>query len=432
MASGPFVYALPRRSQPRQGEELMSTNCPRVAFFTDNFHEVNGIALTSRHLIAYARKNDFPFLAVYCTDDAAHTEDEHPLALPLRRGRLTISVERDFVFDILFWRYAARVREALRSFRPDVIHVTSPGDIGLLGTRLAMQMRIPLVASWHTNLHEFAGRRLSKLLRIMPEMIRSSASQTAERGVLYIAQRFYKIARILMAPNPELAEMLEASTGKPTYIMLRGVNTNLFSASKRTANDGVFRLGFVGRISPEKNVRFLVQVEKALLAERRSGFRFVVVGNGSELGWLKSNLIHADFPGVLRGEALAEAYANMDAFVFPSQTDTFGNVILEAQASGVPVLVTPQGGPKFLVQHGISGFIARDQSDFVRGILSLMDDLPRRVAMGRTARSHAEERSWDRVFEDVFKVYKLAASEPRHGMRGILPQRSHLVSWLAY
>jgi hypothetical protein len=89
----------------------MSTNCPRVAFFTDNFHEVNGTALTSRHLIAFARKNDFPFLAVYCTDDAAHTEDEHPLALPMRRGRLTISVERDFVFDILFWRYAAKVRE---------------------------------------------------------------------------------------------------------------------------------------------------------------------------------------------------------------------------------------------------------------------------------------------------------------------------------
>jgi glycosyltransferase involved in cell wall biosynthesis len=245
----------------------------------------------------------------------------------------------------------------------------------------------------------------------MPRPVKDLAGGAAERSVLRIVQRFYKIARLVMAPNPELAEMLRLSTGKPVHLMLRGVDTSRFSPSKRTVTDGRFRMGFVGRLSPEKNVRFLAALEKALLAEHRSGFRFLIVGDGSELDWLKRNLVHADFTGVLRGEPLSEAYANMDAFVFPSQSDTFGNVVLEAHAAGVPAVVTRHGGPKFLVQHGVSGFIANDEAGFVRSVLALMTNPARRNAMGQAARLHAESRSWDRVMEDVFKTYALAASD---------------------
>jgi glycosyltransferase involved in cell wall biosynthesis len=193
--------------------------------------------------------------------------------------------------------------------------------------------------------------------------------------------------------------------------MVRGVDTELFTPFRRTKAGGPLSLGFVGRISPEKNVRFLAQLESAVLAAGVNDFQFVVVGDGSELRWLKNNLRKARFTGVLRGEELARAYADMDIFVFPSQTDTFGNVILEAQASGVPAVVTSQGGPRFIVEQGRTGFIAGDDQDFIRLVLFLMSHAEFRKTMAREARVQAKSRCWARVCERVYDVYAQAAEQ---------------------
>ena len=171
-------------------------------------------------------------------------------------------------------------------------------------------------------------------------------------------------------------------------MMQRGVQTDLFSPSRRTAADGLIRIGFVGRLSPEKNVRFLPKVERALTERGITRFRFLIVGDGSERRWLESNLENADFTGVLHNEALAEAYANMDIFAFPSNTDTFGNVVLEALASGVPAVVMSGGGPKYLVEQGFSGFVARDEEEFIGLVSRLMsspDEHRRMRGQARTA-----------------------------------------------
>jgi glycosyltransferase involved in cell wall biosynthesis len=190
--------------------------------------------------------------------------------------------------------------------------------------------------------------------------------------------------------------------------MQRGVQTDLFSPSRRSVQDGVFRIGFVGRLSPEKNVRFLSKLERALAARGAKNFRFLIVGDGSEKAWLQSNLKNADFTGVLRGEALADAYANMDLFVFPSTTDTFGNVVLEALASGVPAIVTDSGGPKYLVQHGLSGFIAETEQDFIGFALQAISCPNEHRARREEARNAALKVSWDCVFEEVYRTYELA------------------------
>ena len=107
-------------------------------------------------------------------------------------------------------------------------------------------------------------------------------------------------------------------------------------------------LGFCGRLSIEKNVALLARVRTELIAKGITDFRFLIIGHGKEEGWLRQHLPNAEFTGVLRGKDLARAYANMDLFVFPSHTDTFGNVVLEALASGVPAIVTPDGGPRYM------------------------------------------------------------------------------------
>ena len=184
------------------------------------------------------------------------------------------------------------------------------------------------------------------------------------------------------------------------------MDTEKFGPAKRTASDGIFRLGFVGRLRAEKNVRLLVDLEKELLKAGKSNFKFLIVGEGNEREYLEKNLQNAEFTGFLEGEALAEAYANMDVFIFPSETDAFGNVAQEANASGVPAIVTNQGGPKFIVRHNESGFIAESLQDFVKFTLELMDNPDRLTAMRKTARESAMSRSWDSVFDKVYDAYR--------------------------
>lgn len=324
-------------------------------------------------------------------------------SVQLRRGWASFSVERDLAFDLALWRDLSFVKEALLAFRPDVVHITSPGDVGLLGLYLAHSLKIPLVASWHTNLHEFGARRLSKFASWAP-------AKQAERVMLDLLGLFYSSARVTLAPNPEWVTWLAARTRKPSFLMSRGVDSELFNPSRRTIRDGVIRIGYVGRVSPEKNVRRLVDIRAALKRAGHRDFRFVIVGDGSELPWLREHLRDAEFTGVLRGERLAEAYANMDVFLFPSHTDTFGNVVQEAMASGVVPVVSASGGPKYIVEEGISGFVAQDESEFAVHTGTLMAFPARLTLMRRAAREKAETASWDRVFEKVYEAYRLAAS----------------------
>ena len=270
---------------------------------------------------------------------------------------------------------------------------------------MAWRLGVPVVGSWHTNVHEFAARRAARLIGWLPAGVQSAVAHTIERRVLDAALLFYRIPRILLAPNAELVELLERRTGRPTRLMRRGIDADRFSPAWRTADDGVFRLGYVGRLSPEKNLRSLVDVEGALRARGAPPFRLVIIGDGRERAWLATHLQRAEFPGILEGDALSRAYANMDLFLFPSTTDTFGNAVLEALASGTPAIVTPAGGPKTIVEDGVSGIVADAPAGFADGALSLMRDRGRLERMRAAARARALEFSWDRIFEDVYAVY---------------------------
>ena len=136
---------------------------------------------------------------------------------------------------------------------------------------------------------------------------------------------------------------------------------------------------------------------------------FLIVGHGAEEATLRQGMHSADFTGVLHGGALATAYANMDLLVFPSHTDTFGNVVLEALASGVPAIVTPDGGPRYIVRTAASrepetGMVARDEG-FAQAIASLLMDPARLEAMRRNACAYAQGCSWDAVFDGVYAAY---------------------------
>ena len=204
-----------------------------------------------------------------------------------------------------------------------------------------------------------------------------------------------------LAPTPSQVRWLEDATGRPAFLMPRGVDCEQFHPRQRSVNDGVLRLGYVGRVTPEKRVRFLVDIEQALLATGHRNFSILVVGDGNERAWLERNLRHGVFTGVLRGQFLAEAYANMDLFVFPSRTDTYGNVVQEAAASGVPAIVTTHGGPQCLIVPGVTGFATENDQEFVDRVLKLVAEPARLRTMGTAARQNILAASWDAALETV-------------------------------
>jgi len=381
---------------------------PRVAYFPDSFHEVNGVAHTSRHFEAFARRRNLPFLCVRAGDrPQALTEDGNVMTLELPRGILSFALEKDLRFDPAFLRHVPLIDEVLERFQPDLIHITGPSEVGMLGAVLAYNMGLPLAASWHTNVHEYAARRSDWFLKLLPEQTSEQGGRIIEDLTMAATASFYSVAQVLYAPNPELCRQLEQATGRPCKLMPRGVDAELFNPAKRkrAAEDHDFVLGFVGRLSVEKNVALLAQVQEELEKMGRKDFRFLIVGHGAEEGWLRERLHRADFTGVLRGEELATAYANMDLLVFPSHTDTFGNVVLEALASGVPAVVTPDGGPRTIVRDGKTGRIVAD-AEFAAATSGILGDPAKHAQMRRDARTYALTMSWDSVFEGVYAGYE--------------------------
>ena len=411
-ASGVRSSTLGRPNPANSANPAISANpaspaLPRIAYFPDSFHEVNGVAHTSRHFEAFARRRGLPFLCVRAGERAQAFEDEGCVqTLELPRGFLSFALEKDLRFDPAFPRHIPQVWETLERFRPDIIHITGPSEVGVVGACLAYQLGVPLVASWHTNVHEYAARRSNWFLRMLPEPASTATGQKIEDLALATIGWFYRWAQILFAPNPELCRLLERYTNRTCHLMPRGVDSELFSPAKRrrATNDAEIVLGYVGRLSIEKNVALLARVQTQLEAAGIRNFHFKIVGHGAEEAWLRERMPRAEFTGVLKGEALAAAYADMDLFVFPSHTDTFGNVVLEALASGVPALVTPDGGPCSIVRDGATGRVAKDD-DFAQTIAELLADPQKHKQMRNAARAYALTAGWDAVFEGVYAAY---------------------------
>ncbi len=307
-----------------------------------------------------AKRRNIPVLSVHSCSETRLVHDGSIARLGLKRSSMfSFGLEHDQRFDLSMRRHITRVAETVEWFAPDVLHFIGASDVGLLGASLGRRLNIPMVASWHDDLHERATR--------LPLML------------------FYKIPRVCMS----------------TSLTSRCVNTDLFTPARRRGSNAIVNIGYVGRLSTQEDVRLLHAVEAELDVEGLD-VRFTIVGDGSEREWLNQNMLRAEFTGVLCGDALADAYAQMDIFVFPSQTDTGGNEVLEAMASGVPAVVMAAGGHRFMAEALRASDCRRQPAAFVEGVRALVKNRQRRVKMGIAARAHAVDLfSWDRIFIDI-------------------------------
>ncbi len=163
------------------------------------------------------------------------------------------------------------------------------------------------VGSWHTNLHEFAAHRLKRMFSFLPVSTASAISNFAERRIFDGAILYYRMPKVVLAPNQELIDILAKRNDRKVFLMSRGVDTTEFSPAHRIVSDNIFRIGFVGRLRAEKNVRMLADLEKKLLAAGATNFKFLIVGEGNEREWLEKNLQYGGIHRLSRRQAFSRS-----------------------------------------------------------------------------------------------------------------------------
>lgn len=385
---------------------------PRVVLFADTYQEINGAANFLRRLVAFAKENDYPFLCVRSGTETKVFDEGSVRFLDLKRGRASVPLDGDLKYDPFLWKNRALVKQTVKEFKPDVIHLTGLNDISQFGFVHAHFMHIPAVATWHTNTHEYAAERLLSLTPWLPEKVQKTVGRIVERTTMFGLMKLYFAAQMQLAPNEDLVDEIRRMTNRPSFLLRRGVDIDSLSPAKRTRldDDREFVIGFVGRLRAEKNVRALAKVDAALQKAGVSNYRFLIVGGGDEKPWLEKNLRYAEFAGEIRGEQVAEAFANMDLFVFPSLTDAFANVVLEAMSSGVPAIAFPVGGPKFLIENNVSGFVSDSELQLADKVVEIVKSPQILRPMREAARRFAEEHSWSAIFQKTYEYYRICAS----------------------
>jgi glycosyltransferase involved in cell wall biosynthesis/predicted metal-dependent phosphoesterase TrpH len=303
--------------------------------------------------------------------------------------------------------------EALAEGRYDLLHLCSPGPAGVAAALIARTLELPLVGSYHTELGAYAGLR-SGDLRLRAGMDAGLAA-------------FYGLCSVVLSPSDPADESLRA-LGIPSSRIARwdrGVDTARFDPSLREppARPGELTVLYAGRLTKEKGVDLLA--DAFLRAHARDPrLRLALAGGGPEEQALRERLgERAVFLGWLEGDALARAYASADLFLFASSTDTFGQVILEAQASGLPVVAVAEGGPRTLIEDGRTGLLRPADPDALAAALCDLAAAP--AARGRLAAAALQEvrgRTWERALERLAEGYRLALGESGPGERiGAVP-----------
>ncbi len=367
----------------------------RVAVFTDNdFDKVNGVTTTWRAVLDVARASRG--VRMFTASDADVDLPDYYAAGSFGAG---LPWYRDMR---VFWPSVTRFDRELRRHRTTVIHVATPGPVGLVGRYLAGRHGLPLVGSYHTQLGDY--------VRVF------SGSRMLGSALDRYMRWFYRPCASLLAPSESTAGDL-ARRGYPAErlgVWPRGVDCDRFSPARRSetlrrawrVDERRPAIIYAGRLSAEKGLRAAGAFQRAL-HRHAVDHRFIFVGDGplrSELGTLMPDAV---FTGTLSHDEVAAAMASADLFYFPSATDTFGNVVLEAQASGLPVLVSDRGGPCQQMRPGVTGEVctADDVGAFAQAAVGLLRDPRRRAACTAAARDYALGRSWEAAVQPLFAAW---------------------------
>jgi glycosyltransferase involved in cell wall biosynthesis len=385
----------------------------RVTLVTETyFPQVNGVSRTLGELVRFLRKNGDEVQLIYPDYgeplDREQVQTVRSIVLPFYREiRLPLPP-------------FGHVHRAIQSFQPDVIHIATEATLGWSVLRRASSRRLPVVSSFHTNFDQYSGHY----------------GVGWARAIIWRYLRwFHNNTRETYVPSETTITELEGRGFERVVLWRRGVDSSLFRPNRPGRLDVRRALGwaaddvvitYVSRIAPEKNVDYLAD-GLAIVASERPDVRFLLVGDGPSRPALEQRLGSiAHFAGYLQGDALADHYAASDIFAFSSLTETFGNVVLEAMASGLPVVALRAGGVGESVHSGTTGILvdpSEPPASFASALVRLIEHPEQRMAMALAARDYAVSQSWDAIMGGLRERYQRVIDERARTLTASAPAR---------
>ncbi|HDR3890048.1 TPA: glycosyltransferase family 1 protein [Bacillus cereus] len=366
----------------------------RVAIFTDTFTpQVNGVAKTLERLTKYFQKENI----AYSVFAPQHTAEDNFVTNVNKMRSIPLTIlypECRFAFP------TPRIKRELLAFKPDIIHIATPFNMGLCGLYYAKKLNIPVVGSYHTDFDAYLRYYKIEFLSNM---------------LWNYLKWFHSHMQKNFVPSPETLHQLKKKGFQQLYIWGRGVDCTLFHP---TYNKDLFRkkynitaeyiLSYVGRLAPEKDIDTL-QTLIQMTNKKRDDIHWLIAGDGPLAKGLHENVqkTNVTFTGYLQGVDLAEAYASSDLMVFPSTTETFGNVVLESLACGTPVIGANSGGVKNIITDGKTGVLCepKNEDSFLSSIYELLNNEEMRKQISLDARSYAATQSWDEISNNLLMHY---------------------------
>jgi len=369
------------------------------AWFTDTLEDVNGVATTIRKMTAAGAAAGKELVVVTSRSDQQISDIPIKNFPPIGEFELP-----EYELQRLSFPPILQMLDYIQREKFTEIIISTPGPVGLTALLAAKMLNLQTSGIYHTDFPQY--------IRILTEdsFLESMAWRYmhwfyGQLDTVFVNSEEYRQSWIKHGFDPAKLKILP-----------RGLDTELFHPARREPeffekfgeHNGEIRLLYVGRISREKDLDLLAAAYRRLRDEGLP-VQLFVVGHGPYSEAFGKSLPEAIFMGYLTGNELAAAYASADIFVFPSTTDTFGNVILEAQACGLPVVVSDSGGPKELVQDTANGLITKshDEEDFARAIRALVTNPALRERMGKSARNSVIDRSWPSAFDRFWTMTEI-------------------------
>lgn len=367
----------------------------RIAIFTDTFvPDVNGVARTLDRYTKFLKKNniDYRVFAPKATKESQFSSQ----VLSFQSMPFLLYPECRIAFPNML-----QIKEEIMEFKPDIIHVATPFNLGLCGLHFAKKYHIPLVGSYHTDFDKYLEHyHLQFLTDVLWKYLKW----------------FHRPLEKIFVPSIDTKVRLEEHDFKNITIWPRGIDGDIFHRDYHTelvrTTYGIeekYILLYVGRIASEKDIMLLPSIAEHLPEGIKEKVHWLVVGDGPLKEGLKTAAPdNMTLTGFIEGKELARVYAAADLFVFPSASETFGNVVLESLACGTPVIGADAGGVRNIIERGKTGLLCEEKNamQFAQAVVSLLSNDELRVRMGEQGFQYAQAQSWETIFHRLLDNYE--------------------------
>ena len=372
----------------------------KVAFFSDILIEgFDGAQRTMFHIIQRIPRNSYEYSFI-CGDGPGDAFDFEVLDIP----KVTIPFNQNYSMAMPAFAYF-KIRKALDNFRPDVIHIASPSFLGKFALEYARSRSIPVISIYHTHFISYVDYYLKH---------QNIFSKIAKSSVIASQRSFYNKCSMVLVPTEQIKEELIEHGFNPALMKIwrRGIDHSIFNPKKQdrsyleniTGNNYV-NLLFASRLVWEKNLSILIDIYN-LYEEIGMRINFIIAGNGMAKKELQRKMPNAVFLGNVSQQDLAVIYASADVFLFPSVSETYGNVVVEAMASGCPCVIGKGGGTQSHIKHGFNGFLCKpdDPNDFYKYIQMVIGNDTLRASLINEGIKYAKTLDWDNLVKDYLSI----------------------------